>query len=296
MKQRIVYINGELLSESEAKLSIYDTAIATGELIVEVTRTYNRIPFRLEEHLKRLFEGLAEFHIELEVSLEKMIKLTNETLQANLETEDNSTEWQIIHYISRGLTLEFGLFDNSEIRPTLIINCFPLKKRLAIIAHKYVTGVDLVVPAQRVIPAKILCPQIKKGATGIMLDSDGYLAEGTGTSLFLVRGGKIYTSPSHRVLNGITRRLVFELVKKANVQIIEADLTVENAKQSEEIFITSTVISLLHARTFQKKLVGDGNLGSVTSLIRQAFIKEVGLDFAQQAINYASLIKNKERN
>lgn len=297
-------MNGRFVREADARISIYDSALATGEVVVEVTRTFNHSLFRLREHLHRLYTGLKEMHIEPGITIAQMEKITQLTLTRNTGSAPSDIDWQIIHYISRGPAGVFAMFPQNMLRPTVIIQCVPLLRRQGKMAATYRNGVDLVVPHQRAIPADILSPQIKSrgrldyilariqakamkpGATGVLLDADGFLTEGTGTSLFLVSDGVVKTAPSRKVLNGITRDLVFELAHKLAIPISEVDLRLSDARRATEMLLTSTVICLVHARSFKGRLIGDGTIGPVTARIREAFMHKVGLDFVAQAQRY----------
>lgn len=311
MNERVVYHTGSFVPESNVGISIYDTALTTGEVITEVTRTFRQQPFRLREHLGRLYTGLAELRIVPPLTLDGMRTATEETLARNLPTESRDVEWQIIHYVSRGLTSAFGLFQPEDLCPTVLINCFPLVRRLGGMADKYAHGVNLVVTAQRVIPAEILSPQIKSrgrldyliaraqaaeqnpNAMGILLDSRGFLAEGTGTTVYVVQSGRILTPPGEKVLNGVTRGFIFELAEQLGVPIGEAEITVEGAKRADEMFVTSTVICLIHARSFEGTVFGESMCGPVTRRIRDAFHRAVGVDVVEQSRRYAECFVQK---
>lgn len=309
MGERVVYFNGEFVPEECARLSIYDTALATGEKIVEVTRTFNHKPYKLQSHLNRLFNGLSTLQIDPGLSQIELGEITTETLSRNLRTQSSNVDWQILQYISAGPAAHFEMIPIEELQPTILIHCIPLINRLAKMAKKYSSGIDLVVVEQRAIPQNVVSAQIKSngrmdhvigrlqakqlklGSTGVLLDSDGYITESTGSSLFLVKKGVIQTSPTTRVLNGLTRELVFDLANKLKLPIEELDLTVADAENADEIFITSTVICQLHANFFNGKTVGNGLLGPITNKVRQAFIKEVGVDYVQQAQDYEKLVQ-----
>lgn len=307
MEERIVYIDGKYQRESEARISIYDTALVTGEVVVEVCRTFNQKIYKLKEHLERFYDGLSDMSIDPGMSIDDMATITDKTLKKNLITESEEIEWQTIHYISRGLANIFHIAPFKQISPTIIIQCIPLKNRLASLAEKYMTGTNLIVSSQRVIPAEILNPQIKSrgrldyilakiqtnkinpGATAVLMDSKGNIVEGTGASLFFVYKGTILTTPSHKVLCGITRESVFHIARKLKIKIIETDISLEEAKKADEIFITSTIICLMHARSFEGKIIGRGECGEITKKIRNAFIKDVGVNFVKQARYYQKI-------
>ena len=306
---RIVYFNGSFVPEDQARLSIYDSAIATGEKVVEVSRTFAHKLYGLETHLERLFSNLQLLRINPGLSKREMEGATYETLQRNLATQAKSVDWQILHYISRGPAAHFGIVPDDELYPTVVIQCIPLVNRLGKMAKRYTEGADLVVVDQRLIPSDVIPAQLKSNgrmdhiigrlqanelkpsSIGVLLSQEGYVAEGTGSSLFIVRDGKIQTAPSSRVLDGVTRRMIFSIANDMEIPIEEADFTPEEAGRAEEMFITSTVICQVHARSFNNQFIHGGSIGSLSQLVRKAFSEKVGLDFAQQAVDYGEFLR-----
>src|ERR1700677_2460501 len=119
---RVVYFNGRFVPESEARVSIYDSALNFGDMAFDVTRTYQQRPFRLRDHLGRLFHSLAQMQIDPGVSLDELEHATAETLQRNLPTEAADVDWNITHNVSRGPVSTFTrAFTPAERRPTVII-------------------------------------------------------------------------------------------------------------------------------------------------------------------------------
>lgn len=310
MHQRIVFINGKFVPENQANISIFDSALATGEVIVEVTRTFNQKLFCLQNHLHRLYSGLKEMNIDPGITILQMKKITQEVLKRNLETNYSNIDWQTIHYVSRGLAAVFEIFPQKLLKSTVIIQCVPLQYRQAKMATKYRNGIDLVIPPQKAIPAEIISPQIKSrgrldyiiariqaksikvDSMGVLLDANGFITEGTGASLFMVADGIIKTAPANKVLQGITRKLVFQIAKDLDIPIIEENLQLSEVKNAQEIFMTSTIICLVHARSFERIQVGNGKVGPITSRIRDGFINKVGLDYITQANEYERILQS----
>ncbi|HEX3871353.1 MAG TPA: aminotransferase class IV [Pirellulales bacterium] len=310
MSQRVVYLNGSFVREADARLSIYDSASIMGDAVFEVTRTFYHRPFRLRYHLERLAHSLSVLQIDPGLSLDELEALTVETLARNLPTEDSSIDWNIIHNISRGPARDFlASFAPDERRATVVISCYPLTWKLAALATAFDTGLDLVVPNQRALPGDLLDSSIKTrsrvhyqlatlqaqakapGAFAVLIDPDGFLTEGTSANIFLVRDGRIRTPSLRNVLPGVTRGLIFELAQRLGVPCTEANLTPFDAAQADEIFMTSTSIGVLHARSFEGKPVGTGQMGPITSRLRSALTAEVGVDIASQAIAYAQALR-----
>lgn len=300
--QRIVYFNGHFIPELEARVPLYDSALQIGDMAFEVTRTFHQQPFRLKDHLERLFGTLTALRIEPPMTIEEVEEVTLETLARNLPTEPQWMDWQIIHNFSRGLVQPFAQYYPAEMRqPTMLISCFPLIHKLAGMAEKFQHGVDLRIPRQRAIPTELLPTHIKTrgrlhykladlelaesfpGTQAVLIDPSGQITEGTNNNFFMVKDGRILTPPEECVLIGITRDTVLGLAKKLHFPVEETRITPEMAQQADEIFVTSTSVGVLHARSFQGNPVGEGQIGPISRELREALHGEVGLSFAEQA-------------
>jgi branched-chain amino acid aminotransferase len=309
MSQRVSYFNGQFVPERDARMSIYDSGLLMGDIAFEVTRTVRQQPFRLEAHIKRLFHSLRELQIDPQIDPSELQSATLETVARNLATEPTDVDWNIIHNVSRGPSRAFAeAFEPSEFRPTVIISCYPLTEKLAALAVDYERGIDLVVPAQRSLPHNLLDSAIKSrsrlhyqlanlqaeklspGSTAALVDPEGFLTEGSSGNLFVVHDGRLATPLPRNLLPGVTRRLVLELAEQLQIPASETDLTPREAEQADEMFLTSTTVGILHARTFNRLEFGTGKIGPVTRRLQQALYKMVGLDFAAQARDYASRI------
>lgn len=307
---RIVYFNGRFIAESEARVSIYDSALLLGDMVYEVTRTVRQRPYRLREHLERLWRSLATLRIEPGVTIDELEHITLETLRRNLPLEADDVDWNIVHDISRGPADDFrAAFTAEELRPTVLVSCFPMTLKLAKLAPSYAAGVDLIVPAQRSIPSAVFESHIKTrsrahfqlanlqareklpGATAALVDPDGCLTEGTSGNLFCVEQGRVITPTSRNILLGVTRDVVLHIAGRLGIPSQETDITIDRASACEEMFVTSTSVGILHARSFEQQPVGDGRIGPVTARLRSALHEEIGLDFAAQAAAFADRLK-----
>lgn len=307
MSSRVVYFNGRFVPEAEARVSIYDSALTVGDMAFEVTRTCRHEPFRLREHLRRLYNSLKAIRTDPGLTLAELEAITLETLGRNLPTEDADVDWSIIHNVSRGPAAAFRhAFEAEQFRPTVIVSCYPLMWKMARLAASYDEGIDLVVPHQRALPTDLVHAKIKTrsrlhyqlanfeaeekcpGATAVLIDPDGYLTEGTSGNFFLVKDGRLQTPEPRNLLPGVTRSLVLALADRLGIPRNETNLTIEDGQAADEVFITSTSIGILHGRSFEGRVIGRGRLGPITCQLRTAFFDEVGLDFAAQARGYAA--------
>lgn len=305
MSQRVVYFNGRLVPEHEARVSIFDSALMFGDMAFEMTRTYIRRPFRLREHLLRLYGSLRLLEIDTQISLEEMERATLDTLERNLPSEPADMDWQIMHNVSRGpLDLYRSAFPEG-IRPTVSINCWPLITHMGRFAPTYDSGVHVVIPAQQALPAHLVDPKAKTRSRlhyqmaqlqarrmgeirwPVLLDPDGFLAEGPGWNIFLVKDGVIFTPQPRNILLGVSRATTIELATRLGISVHETNLGRYEALAADEIFCTATTYALVHATTFEGQQVGNARPGPVFLRLMEAWRQLAGIDFVAQAHDFA---------
>jgi branched-chain amino acid aminotransferase len=309
----VVYFNGRFVPESEARVSIFDSALMYGDMAFEMTRTYNRRPFKLREHLDRLYGSLTLLEIGCGLSLAEMEQITLETLEKNLPTEPGDMDWQIMHDVSRGPLDIYRTAFAEGIRPTISINCWPLITHMGGFAPKYSSGVSIVIPAQQAVPAYLIDPKAKtrsrlhyqmanlqaarigSGSWPVLLDPDGYLAEGPGWNIFLVRDGVLLTPEPRNILLGVSRATTIELARALGIPVCETNLGRYEALRADEIFCTATTYALVHAASFEGQPIGNGGPGPVFRRLLDSWKSAVGVDFISQARDYAVRLPEWER-
>ena len=305
MSERVVYFNGNFVPECEARVSIFDSALMFGDMAFEVTRTYNRKPFGLKEHINRLDGSLRLMEIDCGLNPNEMERLTLETLERNLPTEDSDMDWQIMHDVSRGPLEVYRSAFSEGIHSTVSINCWPLITHMGGFAPNYSTGVHVVVPAQQTLSAHLVDPKAKTrsrlhyqmailqakrmgpGRWPVLLDSDGYLSEGPGWNIFLVKNGVLLTPEPRNILLGVSRNTTLALAKKLDIPVRETNLGRYEALLADEIFCTATTYALCHAVSFEGQTIGNGQTGPVFKRLMQGWQDYVGVDFVNQAHSYA---------
>ncbi len=124
---RVVYMNGKFVPESEAKISIYDSSLMFGDMVFEMTRSFNKKQFKLRDHLQRLYASLKYVHIPLKMSIDDMEKACLETIEKNEPFVNDTDEHRLMINVSRGpLSIYSEIFDG-KLEPLVIISDFPLK-------------------------------------------------------------------------------------------------------------------------------------------------------------------------
>ncbi len=302
---RVVYQNGKLIPEKEAGISIYDSAMMFGDMVFEMTRSFNKKQFKLREHLVRLYKGIKILRIPLQMTIEEMEQACFKTVEANEPFFEHHDEHRLMINISRGpLPIYAPVFEN-KIEPTVIIADFPLKWTVSGMCHLFDTGINAVIPAQRAIPASLLDPKIKNrsrlhyqmanievsGYEGennwaLMLDPDGYIAEGTGANFFIVTNNTIITPEGRNVLRGISSDYVFEVSNQLGLECIEKNIEPYDVYTADEAFMTGTPFCILPVTSLNNVRIGDGKTGEVVKSLLDQWSKNVNLDIAQQIKDY----------
>ena len=309
---RAVYHNGAFVPEHEARVSIYDSALMFGDMAFEVTRTYAHRPFRLRAHMERLYASLRLLEIDCGLDIDAMEAATHEALARNLPSEAPDVDWQITHDVSRGPLACYRSAFGGTPRPTVVIACWPLITHLGAFARRYEHGVQAMIPSQPGMAAHLLDPKAKTrsrlhyqlaqlqaqrlgpDAWPLLLDPDGFLAEGAGCNVFLVKSGTLLTPEPRNVLLGVSRATTIELASGLDIPVRPCNLGRYEALQADEIFCTSTPYCLVHAATFEGQPVGDGRPGPVFRRLVEAWKQLVGLDFVEQARGYAERMADWE--
>ena len=304
MPGRVVFFNGRFVPEREARVSIFDSALMFGDMAFEMTRTYGHKPFRLRAHLERLYCSLGLLEIDCGLSIDEMQQLTLETLEKNIPTEADDVDWQIMHDVSRGPLLPYKSAFPDGVRPTVSINCWPLISHMGTFAPNYDQGVQIMIPAQQALPAHLIDPKAKTRSRlhyqmamlqaarsgekrwPVLLDPDGYLAEGAGCNIFLVRDGVVSTPEPRNILLGVSRGAVIELAQKLGIEVCETNLGRYEVLQADELFCTATTYGLVHAVSFEGQTIGEGKPGPLFKKLTEAWKELVQIDFVAQAHSY----------
>ena len=312
---RVVYMNGKFVPEKEAKISIFDSALMFGDMVFEMTRSFNKKQFKLREHLERLYLGINILQIPLEMSIDDLEKACYETIEQNEKIFDSHDEHRLMINVSRGpLGLYESVFDG-KLEPTVVIADFPLKWTVASMAPLFEEGINAMIPSQRAIPAYLMDPKIKnrsrlfyqmanievsqikgKNNWALLLDPDGFITEGTGDNFFIVKNGEILTPEGRNILRGISREYIFELSEQMSIPCREANLEAYDVYDADEAFMTGTPFCILPTVSLQGIKIGDGKMGPITSALISQWSKNVGLDIKQQILDYGNEVSQALTN
>ncbi|SMO38033.1 branched-chain-amino-acid transaminase [Melghirimyces algeriensis] len=287
MEDRWVFMNGKYVKQTEASVSIFDHGFLYGDGVFEGIRVYEGNVFRLKEHLERLYESARSILLEIPYPIGELEKYVLETVQRN-----RLTNAYIRLVVSRGVG-ELCLDPSKCSDPQVIIIADQVKM---FPKEMYDKGLKVVtVPTRRNIP-DALNPKIKslnylnnvlvkieanQAGVGeaLMLNSDGYVAEGSGDNIFIIKRGRLYTPPCYvGALDGITRQAIMDLCKRLGYQVIEEPFTRHDVFVADECFLTGTAAEVIAVVDVDGRKIGDGQPGPITRHLLQEFRKLVTVD------------------
>jgi branched-chain amino acid aminotransferase len=287
MAQQWIYLNGQFVTKENAQISVYDHGFLYGDGIFEGIRIYDGNIFKCAEHLQRLYDSAKSIMLEIPLTIEEMEKALIESVQKN-----EMSNGYIRLVVSRG-TGNLGL----DPRRCPVANVIIIVEQLAIYAEEdYVNGLKIVsVSTRRNVP-DALNPKIKSlnylnnilvkiqanlagVGEALMLNSQGYVAEGSGDNIFIVKNGKLFTPPSWvGALEGITRASIMEICARIGLEVREEPFALHDVYVADEVFLTGTAAEVIAVREVDARIIGSGKAGPITTQLLQEFRKIVKED------------------
>ena len=278
MEQKI-YINGEFIKRSEAKVSVFDHGFLYGDGVFEGIRAYSGKVFKLSEHVNRLYRSAKAIMLDIPISKNDMEKIILGSLR-----ENGLEDGYVRVVVTRGEG-DLGLDPRKCSNPSIVV----IADKIQLYADDlYRKGIELVtVSTRRNLPG-ILDPRIKSlnylnnimakieainsGMTeAVMLNVYGYVAECSGDNIFTVVNKVLVTPPpSAGALDGITRSVVMEIADGV-YEVCEKPITLYDLYNADECFLTGTAAELIPVVKVDGRIIGDGKPGTVTSFLIDKF-------------------------
>ncbi|MBC7110301.1 MAG: branched-chain-amino-acid transaminase [Archaeoglobi archaeon] len=276
-----VYINGEFYPEEEAKISVFDHGFFYGDGVFEGIRAYNGKIFKFDEHIDRLYDSAKAIMLEIPMSKEEMKRTIIECLRKN-----NLRDAYIRPIVTRGVG-DLGLDPRKCKKPTVIIITKEWGKMYGDLyergLHAISVGVRRISPAALVVNIKSLNylnnilgkieANVKGADEAIFLDDNGYVCEGSGDNIFIVKRGRIFTPPALLSLRGITRETVIELCERLGYDLREQNISLFDLYTADEVFVTGTAAEIAPVTKIDGRVIGDGKVGPVTRRLMKEFEK-----------------------
>jgi branched-chain amino acid aminotransferase len=278
----IVYVGGEFVPQSQARISVLDHAVLYGDGIFETAVARNGFIFKLDAHIDRGFRSMAAIALPPPCDRPAMRGLVIETTRRN-GLKDAYIKW----LVTRGSNGR-PLMDPTGCEPNLIIIVLPYIER----AERLADGLRLKTAALRRPPGQVLDPQVKSinylnlvlakleakaaGADeALLLDMSGRVCEAAGWNVFFIYGDRIRT-PRHDVLRGITRETVMDLSPALGLPAEISELELYDAYTADEAFLASTAGGLLPIVAIDGRTIGDGRPGPKFRALRSAYEELIG--------------------
>lgn len=280
MGERLIYMSGEFVPKSEAKVSVFDHGFLYGDGIFEGLRVYSGNIFKCREHLIRLYESAKSIMLDIPMTIEELEDAVVESVRIN-----QLHDAYIRLVVSRGKG-DLGLdpFNCSKAEVIIIVDQVRLFPQ-----ELYEKGLDIVtVPTRRNTP-DALNPKIKSlnylnnvlvkiearragVLEALMLNHEGYVCEGSGDNIFLVKNGRLLTPPGYLgALEGITRAMVMDLAKEKGYEVSEVPFTRHDVYVADECFLTGTAAEVIPVVSLDSRVISQGTPGPITQEMMAGF-------------------------
>ncbi|MEM9579419.1 MAG: D-amino-acid transaminase [Pseudomonadota bacterium] len=279
---RTVYVNGDYLPETEARISIFDRGFLMADGVYEVTSVLDGKLIDFEGHAVRLQRSLDELDMRSPISKEDLLEVHRELVRLN-----GIEEGMIYLQITRGAPgdRDFVFPDPETTVPTIVL--FTQNKPgladspAARTGMKVISIEDIRWGRRDIKTVQLLYPSMgkmmakKAGADDAWMIEDGFVTEGTSNNAYIVKGNKIITRAlSNDILHGITRAAVLRFAKEAQMEVEERNFTIDEAKEADEAFITSASTFVMPVVEIDGAQLGEGVPGRVAPRLREIYLEE----------------------
>lgn len=279
----ILYVNGDYVKKSEAVISVYDSGFQHGDGVYEGIRAYDRRVYRLDEHIKRLYESCYTLGIEIGKTKDEMKEIVKEVVRRNLDA--GFTDIHMRLQVTRGFKAQTGMHPTLNITQSSIVICVDQKPP---IFNK--DGITLITTwLKRYSPSYMdpkihccnqlnqimaACEAIRQGADeAIMLDQNGYVAETNSTNLQMIKDGALVLPTLDSQLPGITRKTMIQIAKEMGMEVQERNVSVSEYYNADEVFICGTVGEVVPVKMIDGKKIGTSVPGPITVKFAEEYKK-----------------------
>ena len=281
----LIYINGDIISRSDAKVSVFDSGFLLGDGVWEGIRLHNGQLVFLTEHMERLYAGANAIGMDIGVSSEELTNKIMETIEANQMYSD--VHLRLI--VSRGLKSTPYQHPRVNIaRPTIVI--IPeykivtedsKEKGLELVSVNTIRSSNLTQDPKINSLSKFNCIQAcieadRLGADeGLMLDKNGYVSTCNSTNFFIVQKSEVWTPTGEYCLNGVTRGAIINLCNSNNIQVHEKNFIMDDVYAADEAFVTGTFAGVLPVTKIDEYILSNGKKGSTTDRLQNLYSMEI---------------------
>jgi len=318
----LIYLNGNLVPEAEARVSIFDIGFMYSAVFMEAVRTFKHEVFRLPDHLDRLECSMRYCGLEPLVSQQEMARVIQTVIEANIADLPEDDDCWVCAQVTPGQGFPHPMMRSGAVHRAPHDGCDESRRYgqptvMAYVSYLpydeycdcYETGKPAVVANTRNVPPAVVDPRGKTRyrlhyfmakleaqtrdphAFALLLDTDGFLTEGTGANFFIARGGVLHTPTTRNTLEGISRRVVIELAREQGIPVVESDLTLYDVYAADEAFWTTSSYCMLPCNRVNHMAMKQTPGPLFTQLIT-AWSNRVGVDIIGQARKYRDRASN----
>ncbi|KUJ77532.1 D-amino-acid transaminase [Ruegeria profundi] len=278
---RTVYVNGEYLPETEAKVSIFDRGFLMADAVYEVTSVLDGKLIDFDGHAVRLKRSLNELQMAEPCSMDELLEIHRKLVELN-----GIEEGLVYLQVTRGSDGDRDfVFPPADTKPTMVL--FTQNKpgladsEASRTGAKIISIEDIRWGRRDIKTTQLLYPSLGKmmakaaGCDDAWMIEDGYVTEGTSNNAYFVKNGKIVTRPlSNDILHGITRKAVLRMAAEAQMEIEERLFTIDEAKEADEAFTTSASAFVMPVIEIDGVMLGDGTPGPIAKRLREIYLDE----------------------
>ena len=286
-EKKFIWKNGEFENWDDSNVHILSHTLHYGTGVFEGVRAYKTengpAIFRLSEHTSRLFEAAAKINIKIPFSKDEL-----NNIQCNILNKNNLNEGYIrpiVYLGNEGLGLRA-----KDLSVNVAVAAWewpsymdPIAKEegISVIKSSYKQYENPLHSGNKIIGTYFsntmaLHEALDKGADeAIMMDMNGFLSEGSGENVFIVKDEVVFTPTIDHCLNGITRQSVIQMAKDLSIEVHEKDLRYEDLKNADEAFFTGTAVEITPITKLDQSRINDGKRGPITKILQDSFMNIV---------------------
>lgn len=302
MAEPLAYFNGQFVGWSQVHVKPYDAGFVQGTTVAEQLRSFQGQLFRLDEHLTRLRRSLEIVDVDPRLTIDDWRQIITRVLAHNVPLLADGDDLGLSIFVTPGVYAAFA--SGHEAGPTVCVSSQPVA--FDQFASRYDQGQALVVSRVRQVPVECWPAELKcrsrmhyyladldarrtdPGARALLLDLDGFVCEASTANVVAYRRDEgLVSPPTAKILPGVSVAALRELAAQERIPFIHRDLTVDDLRGCDEIFLTSTSPCLLPVVRLDRQPVGDGRPGPVFQQLLRAWSQAVGLDIRAQALKFA---------
>lgn len=268
---KYVYVNGELVPKAEAKISCFDEGVTHGWAVYEGIRVYDSKILKLEEHIDRLYDSAKGAYITIPISKDEFKEAVIHTVKANGFRDCHIRPW--VGYGEKGGRP--NIFIQARYRKTEMGK--KVKAIVSAIRRAACDAIDAKIKTNSRLDLCLAGVEAQRAGVdyAIMLDKEGFVAEVSMANIFVVKRGKVFTPFTTNALEGITREILMELLKKEGFYVGEKNMTFQDLYSADEVFVCGTGAEIKPIVEVDGRTIGDGEMGPLTKKAIECYWKYI---------------------